>query len=384
MIRAHGGQLISRVADPGERDILAGRAGTLPVITMNQREQSDLRLIAIGAMSPLEGFMTREEYESVLDTMRLPLGLPWTIPVTLSVGDDEIAGMTPPFEAALECEGGGILGIMEVEDLYRVDKEREAERVLGTTDDAHPGVRYLKSVGGVYAGGRVTLFDRMKDDRFEKYHLDPRETRILFREKALERVVAFQTRNPIHRAHEYLLKCALEMVDGLLIHPIMGETKSDDIPADVRMLCYEAIMENYFPRNRVALSIFPAAMRYAGPREAIFHAILRKNYGCTHFIVGRDHAGVGNYYGTYDAQNIFFEFEPGELEIVPMMFEHAFFCSRCGTMSSPKTCPHGKEDHLFLSGTRVREMLGRGESLPPEFTRREVAEVLEKHYRPAK
>jgi sulfate adenylyltransferase len=383
MIRAHGGQLINRVAGPAERDKLAGRAGSLPVITMNQREQSDLRLIAIGAMSPLEGFMTREEYESVLDTMRLPLGLPWTIPVTLSVGNDEIARMAPPFEAALEDEGGGILGTMEVEELYRVDKEREADRVLGTTDDAHPGVQYLKSTGGVYAGGRVTLFDRMKDDRFEKYHLDPKETRILFREKGWERVVAFQTRNPIHRAHEYLLKCALEMVDGLLIHPIMGETKSDDIPADVRMLCYEEIMENYFPRDRVALSIFPAAMRYAGPREAIFHAILRKNYGCTHFIVGRDHAGVGSYYGTYDAQNIFFEFEPGELEIVPMMFEHAFFCSRCGTMSSPKTCPHGKEDHLFLSGTRVREMLGRGESLPPEFTRREVAEVLEKHYKPA-
>ena len=384
MIRAHGGQLINRVADPAERDALADRAGALPVITMNQREQSDLRLIAIGAMSPLEGFMTGEEYESVLERMRLPLGLPWTIPVTLSVEDEEVAGMTAPFEAALRDEKGGILGTIEVEDLYRADKEREARLVLRTTDDAHPGVRYLKSTGGVYAGGRVTLFDRMKDDHFEKYHLDPKETRILFKEKGWERVVAFQTRNPIHRAHEYLLKCALEMVDGLLIHPIMGETKPDDIPADVRMLCYETIMENYFPKGRVALSIFPAAMRYAGPREAIFHAILRKNYGCTHFIVGRDHAGVGDYYGTYDAQNIFFEFEPGELEIVPMMFEHAFFCTRCGSMSSPKTCPHGKEDHLFLSGTRVREMLGRGESLPPEFTRSEVAEVLERHYRPEK
>jgi ATP sulfurylase len=325
--------------------------------------------------------MTREVYESVLDRMRLPLGLPWTIPVTLSVGED-ISRMKPPFEVALG--GKEILGIMEVEDLYPVDREREAELVLGTTDEAHPGVRYLESVDGTYAGGRVTLLERMKDEHFEKYHLDPLETRILFKEKGWERVVAFQTRNPIHRAHEYLLKCALEMVDGLLIHPVMGETKADDIPADVRMLCYEAIMENYFPRNRVALSIFPAAMRYAGPREAIFHALLRKNYGCTHFIVGRDHAGVGSYYGTYDAQNIFYQFEPGELEIEPMMFEHSFFCGRCGTMSSPKTCPHGKEDHLFLSGTRVREMLGRGESLPPEFTRREVAEVLENYYKSAK
>ncbi len=383
MIRAHGGQLINRITDPGEREALAGRAGDLPVITPNQRELSDLRLIAIGAMSPLEGFMTRDEYESVLDTMRLPLGLPWTIPITLSVEEGDISRMKPPFDAALKGDDGGILGIIEVEDLYAIDKEREAERVLLTTDEAHPGVQYLKSVGGMYAGGRVTLLDRMKDDLFEKHHLDPKETRILFKTKGWERIVAFQTRNPIHRAHEYLLKCALEMVDGLLIHPIMGETKPDDIPAEVRMLCYQAIMDNYFPRDRVALSIFPAAMRYAGPREAIFHAILRKNYGCTHFIVGRDHAGVGSYYGTYDAQNIFFEFEPGELEIAPMMFEHAFFCSRCGTMSSLKTCPHGKEDHLFLSGTRVREMLGRGENLPPEFTRREVADVLEKHYQSA-
>ena len=381
MIRAHGGQLIQRVADPGEREALAERAGTLQSITLNQRELSDLELIAIGAMSPLEGFMTREAYESVLGKMRLPLGLPWTIPVTLSV-DEDLSRSKPPFEAALRSGGGDLLGVMEVEDLYRIDREREAERVLGTTDAAHPGVRYLQSVSGICAGGRVTLLERMRDDRFEQYHLEPKETRILFREKGWERVVAFQTRNPIHRAHEYLLKCALEMVDGLLIHPIMGETKADDIPADVRMLCYEAIMEHYFPRERVALSIFPAAMRYAGPREAIFHAILRKNYGCTHFIVGRDHAGVGSYYGTYDAQKIFSEFEPGELEIVPMMFEHAFFCGRCGSMSSPKTCPHGPEDHLFLSGTRVREMLARGESLPPEFTRREVAEVLERHYRP--
>jgi len=382
MIRAHGGQLIQRVAEPVEREALAARVSGLPAITMNQRELSDLRLIAIGAMSPLEGFMTRAEYESVLEAMRLPLGLPWTIPITLSVKEGELSGKKPPFEASLRSEGGEVLGLIEVEDLYSVDKEREARRVLGTTDGDHPGVQYLGTVGGTYAGGRVTLLERMKDDLFEEYHLDPKETRILFREKGWERVVAFQTRNPIHRAHEYLLKCALEMVDGLLIHPIMGETKSDDIPADVRMLCYEAIMENYFPRDRVALSIFPAAMRYAGPREAVFHAILRKNYGCTHFIVGRDHAGVGSYYGTYDAQNIFREFEPGELEIVPMMFEHAFYCGRCGTMSSPKTCPHGKEDHLFLSGTRVREMLSRGESLPPEFTRPEVAEVLERFHRP--
>ncbi len=380
MIQAHGGQLVNRLADERERAALAAKAKTLPSIVLNRRELSDLALIATGAMSPLEGFMIRDEYESVLDSMRLPRGLPWTIPVTLSLKDGEKAPMRPPFEAALRAENGAVLGVMRVDDVYAVDKEREAEKVLLTRDAAHPGVQYLRSTGDTYAGGPITLFERMVDESFASYHLDPRETRILFKTKGWERVVAFQTRNPIHRAHEYLLKCALEMTDGLLIHPIMGETKSDDIPAAVRMLCYQAITSGYFPKDRVVLSIFPAAMRYAGPREAIFHAILRKNYGCTHMIIGRDHAGVGSYYGTYDAQKIFGAFEPGELEIVPMMFEHAFYCTKCATMGSPKTCPHGKEAHLQLSGTRVREMLARGEAIPVEFTRPEIAEVLERHY----
>jgi sulfate adenylyltransferase len=380
MIRAHGGQLVNRVAAENERAAVIEKAKDLPAITLNRRELSDLALIAIGAMSPLEGFMVRDEYESVLETKRLPLGLPWTIPVTLSVKETAVSRMKPPFEAALRDESAAIIGIMEVTDVFRFDKQREAEKILLATDDAHPGVQYLRSLSDTYAGGPVTLFQRIIDDQFERFHLEPRETRILFKSKGWDRVVAFQTRNPIHRAHEYLLKCALEMVDGLLIHPIMGETKADDIPAEVRMACYQTIMDNYFPRDRVALSVFPAAMRYAGPREAIFHAILRKNYGCTHFIVGRDHAGVGNYYGTYDAQNIFYEFEPGELEITPMMFEHAFYCTKCKTMSSPKTCPHGRDDHLHLSGTKVREMLAKGESLPEEFTRKEVAEVLERYY----
>ena len=380
MIRAHGGHLVNRIAEGSKKTALIKKAEGLPRITLNRRELSDLALIAIGAMSPMEGFMIRDEYESILEKKRLPLGLPWTIPVTLSIKNSAVSRMQPPFEAALCGENTKALGIMQVDDIYKFDKEREAEKVLLTTDDVHPGVQYLHSISDTYAGGKITLFERMVDEQFERYHLEPRETRILFKTKGWERVVAFQTRNPIHRAHEYLLKCALEMVDGLLIHPIMGETKPDDIPAQVRMACYQAIMDNYFPRDRVALSIFPAAMRYAGPREAIFHAILRKNYGCTHFIVGRDHAGVGSYYGTYDAQNIFFEFEPGELGITPMMFEHAFFCKKCERMCSSKTCPHGKEDHMYLSGTRVREMLANGEELPAEFTRKEVAEELERYY----
>ncbi len=380
MIRAHGGKLVDRLAGKEVKKSLMDRAADLPALVLNRREMSDLVLIANGAMSPLEGFMTRGEYESVIDSMRLPLGLPWSLPVTLSVKNGSPSLPKPPFEAALTDEKGAALGLMEIEEIYPVDKSREAEKVLLTTDDAHPGVQYLKTTGGEYAGGKVTLFEHYIDDRFSRFYLDPKETRILFKTKGWDSVVAFQTRNPIHRAHEYLLKCALEMVDGLLIHPIMGETKSDDIPADVRMECYEAIMAHYFPHDRVALSIFPAAMRYAGPREAIFHAILRKNFGCTHFIVGRDHAGVGSYYGTYDAQKIFSQFEPGELEITPMMFEHSFFCKKCAGMGSVKTCPHGKEDKVFLSGTKVREMLGAGEKLPSEFTRAEVASKLEEFY----
>jgi sulfate adenylyltransferase len=271
--------------------------------------------------------------------------------------------------------------VIDVEDVYPVDHAREAERVLLTTDAAHPGVQYLQSVPPTYVGGEITLLEKVIDDkRFTNYLLEPKETRVLFKTKGWKKIVAFQTRNPIHRAHEYLQKCALEAVDGLLIHPITGETKKDDIPADVRMRCYLAMIENWFPRDRVALSILPAAMRYAGPSEAIFHAIVRKNYGCTHFIVGRDHAGVGNYYGTYDAQAIFYDFEPAELEITPIMFDHAFYCKQCGGMASLKTCAHDKSHHMNLSGTKVRELLKAGEKLPPEFTRREVAEILERYY----
>ena len=381
MIRPHGGRLVNRYADEESRPTILGAIAELPTIDLNRRETSDAGLIANGAMSPLRGFMTRPDYESVIERRRLSLGLPWTIPITLSLKDTALSGKKPPYRAALRTDGGDVIGVIDVEDVYTVDHGREAERVLLTRDAAHPGVQYLQSIPDTYVGGDITLVKKViDDDRFTRYLLEPKETRVLFKTKGWKKVVAFQTRNPIHRAHEYLQKCALEAVDGLLIHPIMGETKKDDIPAEVRMECYLAMMTHYFPKDRVAVSILPAAMRYAGPSEAIFHAIVRKNYGCTHFIVGRDHAGVGNYYGTYDAQEIFHEFEPGELEITPVMFDHAFYCKKCLGMASLKTCAHDKSQHMNLSGTKVREMLNAGEKLPDEFTRREVAAILESYY----
>jgi len=379
MISPHGGTLVSRVIPAAERSAALAHARTLPVIDLNAREASDLLLIAIGGMSPLEGFMGRDAYESVLTGMRLPSGHVWSLPVTLAVSDESIAKRATPFEAALRTPDGNIAGIISVEELYRPDKVREATLALGTGDEAHPGVQYLKSTGATYAGGKVRMLERTKSGPFANRELDPAETRALFAEKKWERVCAFQTRNPIHRAHEYLIKCALEIVDGFLIHPAMGETKSDDVPASARMDCYLALMEHYFPSANVALAAFPYAMRYAGPREAILHALIRQNYGCTHFIVGRDHAGVGNYYGTYDAQKLFWTIA-GEVAITPIMFEHSFYCRRCNGMASQKTCPHGNADRIVLSGTKVREMLQNGDALPQEFTRPEIAAILQKHY----
>ena len=376
MIHPHGGRLVNRMVSGEQREQLAKRCGELPKLALNQRELADLEMIAAGAMSPLEGFMTESDYRSVVDSMRLANGIVWSIPVVLSAKSDDHKQLKSGDELALVDQAGRALAVMEVEGCYEVDHDYEAQMVLRTNDDGHPGVQYLRSIAPVYIAGPIKMIRRPEQRDFVRYRLEPKETRVLFSTKGWNRIAAFQTRNPIHRAHEYLQKCALEVTDGLLIHPLVGETKSDDIPADVRMRCYEELISKYYPRDRVVLSVFPAAMRYAGPREAIFHALVRKNYGCTHFIVGRDHAGVGDYYGTYDAHAIFGEFEPQEIDITPLLFDHAFFCRTCGNMATTKTCPHGKEEHVFLSGTKVREMLGRGELPPAEFTRPEVAKLL--------
>ncbi len=375
-ILPHGGTLVNCWASDEKRREWLSAVPKLKKIFLNRREISDLEMIGVGAFSPLEGFMGADDYKSVCDRMRLANGLPWTIPVNLAVGDEKAAGLHPGDDIALMEGEDHPLGILHLAEKYTPDKKKEAAEVYGTTDAEHPGVRAVYEQGSCYLGGKITLLDRPREIPFKENRLDPQETRALFLERGWRRIVAFQTRNPVHRAHEYIQKCALEVVDGLLLHPLVGETKEDDIPAEVRMTCYKVLLEKYYPRDRVVLSVLPANMRYAGPREAIFHAIVRKNYGCTHFIVGRDHAGVGNYYGTYDAHYIFDNFSPEEIGITPLFFDHTFYCKVCGAMASAKSCPHGKEEHVFLSGTKVREMLSRGERPPVEFTRPEVADVL--------
>ena len=369
LIAPHGGTLVDRTGErPDDLD-------SLETLTLSTRELSDLDMLASGALSPLQGFMGREDYESVLYSMRLASGLPWALPVCLA------AVLAPKGDRmALADQTGRTYGVLDVEEVYEYDKEREAQQSFRTTDAAHPGVASMYEQPDLYVAGRVTVFERVTPP-FAELALDPAKMRAAFAERGWRRVVGFQTRNPIHRAHEYLTKVALETVDGLLIHPLVGDTKSDDVPAKTRVECYRVLLDGYYPADRVVLSAFPAAMRYAGPREAIWHAICRKNYGCSHFIVGRDHAGVGDYYGTYDAQLVFDEFEPHELDIEPMFFEHSFWCRACGSMASAKTCPHGAEQHVHLSGTKVRQLLAAGDLPPVEFSRPEVAEVLIEAYR---
>ena len=375
-IPAHGGELIDLTVRGDEREALRERAAALPALRLNPRTVSDLELLGNGGFSPLRGFMGRADYDPVVESMRLASGLPWSIPVTLAVSREEAKGLREGSEVALADEEGNVLAVMALAEQFDYDKRREARNVYRTEDEAHPGVAALYRQGDVLLGGGVRVIDLPPHDDFPLYRLTPAQTRAAFAERGWRTVVGFQTRNPVHRAHEYIQKCALETVDGLLLHPLVGETKGDDIPAGVRMRCYEVLLELYYPADRVLLSVNPAAMRYAGPREAIFHALVRKNYGCTHFIVGRDHAGVGEYYGSYDAQRIFSEFAPGELGVTPMMFDNTFFCKRCAGMVSAKTCPHSAEDRVTLSGTQVREMLKGGLAPPPEFSRPEVAEVL--------
>jgi sulfate adenylyltransferase len=374
-ILPHGGALVDRVLTGAARDDMRATMSSAPRITLSDVGLSDLELIATGAYSPLYGFLLSADYQRVVDEMRLADGTLWPIPITLAVSEAEAETLREGELVALDGPAGQLVGVLDLRERYYYDAQHEAAQVYRTTDPAHPGVARVLHQGPVLLGGEIWLLEP-PTSLFPNLAYTPAASRQAFAGRGWRTVVGFQTRNPVHRAHEYIQKAALEVVDGLFLHPLVGATKDDDVPAAARVQSYQVLLRNYYPADRVLLAAYPAAMRYAGPREALLHAIARQNYGCTHFIVGRDHAGVGNYYGTYDAQLIFDTLRPSDLAITPLKFEHTFYCRTCASVASPRTCPHDGEHRLSLSGTRVRELLRSGTPPPPEFTRPEVAQVL--------
>ena len=381
LVPPHGGRLLPLLVRDSELEESIKEAETLPRVRLDSKEVSDLIMLAMGAFSPLEGFIGKADYEGVVADMHLKNGTLWPIPITLAVSKEEAEKIKEGQKIALlNSDDGEVMASMLVKEKFTYDKRREATQVFGTDDEQHPGVQKIYEQGEVYLGGPVKVFSEGDyPERFAEF-ARPAETRAMFTEKGWTTIAAFQTRNPLHRSHEYLTKVALEVCDGLLIHPIVGKLKAGDIPAEVRMECYKVLLDNYYPKDRAILKVYPMEMRYGGPREAILHAIIRQNFGCSHLIVGRDHAGVGSYYGPFDAQKIFDELNPGDLYIQPLKMDPTFWCNKCGSMASPKTCPHGKEDHLSISGTKLREMLTGGERPPEQFSRKEVVDILVKYY----
>ena len=382
LVPPHGGKLSPLlVLDPAEREAGVEAAGALPKVRLTSREVSDLIMLATGSFSPLDGFMREDDYASVSREMHLKSGVLWPIPITLAVSKEEADGFKEGREIALvDRETDQIMAGMVVEGKYSYDKQTEAKNVFGTDDEKHPGVQKIYEQGDVYLGGPVRVFGEGDyPERFSEF-ARPAETRAIFEERGWKTVAAFQTRNPIHRSHEYLTKIAMEVCDGVFIHPIVGKLKPGDIPAEVRMKCYKVLLDGYYPKERVVLKVYPMEMRYGGPREAILHAIIRQNFGCSHLIVGRDHAGVGDYYGPFDAQEIFDKLDPGDLYLRPLKMDWTFWCHRCGSMASARTCPHSGDDHLMISGTKLRDMLSKGQRPPDEYSRPEVVDILLEYY----
>ncbi len=380
LVKPHGGGELKPLMLTGEaRAAELARAQSMKKIKMSSRETGDLIMLGIGGFTPLDGFMTRADWQGVCDGFKMANGLFWPIPITLSTDDEDVKEGDEV--ALVSGETGEIMGTMRITDKYTIDKAHECMMVFRTTDLEHPGVKMVMAQGKYNLAGPVkVLSDGGFKAKYGELFMTPAETRKKFEELGWSRIAAFQTRNPMHRSHEYLVKIAIETMDGVLIHSLLGALKPGDIPAEVRTEAIKVLIDNYFVPNTVIQAGYPLDMRYAGPREALLHALFRQNYGCSHLIVGRDHAGVGDYYGPFDAQKIFDEIPPGSLETKNLNIDWTFWCKKCGGMASQRTCPHSKEDRILLSGTKVRAMLTEGKDLPPEFTRPEVAEVLKRYY----
>ncbi len=373
MIAPHGGRLIERVLTQEEKEDVLARAAHLPSLVLDEEAIADVENLALGVYSPLEGFIGQKDFNQVLHHMRLSNDWPWTIPIVLDVTEEQARSLKVGQEVVLRDEAGTAVALFHLEEKFRYDKEEVAQKVFLTTDLAHPGVARLQKMGPVLLAGPVDLI-ASPPSPFDRYKLSPKETRFLFREKGWRTVVGFQTRNTPHIGHEYVQKTALTFVDGIFINPVIGKKKPGDFRDEVILASYEELIRNYYLKERAVMAILRMEMRYAGPREAIHHAIIRKNFGCTHIIIGRDHAGVGRYYPPYAAQDIFEEFP--DLGIVPLFFKAFYYCRRCQSVVNEKTCPHPKEEHVDFSGTKIREMLLRGEAPPPELMREEVAKVI--------
>lgn len=383
LVPPHGSSSLKPLLVPEvERADELRRGAALKTIPLDSRAVSDVFMLAMGAYTPLDGFMGRDDWHGSCRDMKLSNGLFWPIPVTLPVGKDIADAIGADEEVALaDAETGEILALMEVREKYAIDKQFEAEHVYRTIDPKHPGVAKVLAQGEVNLAGRVlVLSEGIYPVKYRDLYIRPARARAMFQERGWSRVAAFQTRNPMHRSHEYLAKIAVEVTDGVFVHQVLGKLKSGDIPAEVRTRAIQAMIDNYFRPGTIIQAGYPIEMRYAGPREALLHALIRQNFGCSHLVVGRDHAGVGDYYGPYDAHHIFDELWDGALQTKPLKIDVTFYCRKCFGMATAKTCPHDPKHHISISGTEQRKMLSEDADIPPEFSRPEVVAILKQYY----